>query len=46
MTKQEFEILKNNLVLFADLININDTEEDILSTVSELIKYTPKQEDL
>jgi hypothetical protein len=46
MTKQEFEILKNNLILFADLIDINDTEENILMMVGELIKYSPKQEDL
>lgn len=41
--KQDFEILKNNLILFVDLINIEDTEKDILKTVSEIIKYTPKE---
>ena len=39
--QQDFEILKNNISLFAELINPEDSEEDILRLVSELIKYSP-----
>lgn len=43
MNKQEqFDILQNNLRLMADLINIDDSEQDILRLVSEIIKYSPK----
>ena len=38
---QDIEILKNNLILFSNLIDENDTEEDIIQLIVDLINNSP-----